>query len=217
MDIPDTFITIRNDFDEVHRLGVRDGLDRSAADALLERIGSVEWSALSHAYGPADDVPGQLAAVVAGDDRTREEAWWNLWGNIHHQGTIYAATRPAVPILLGIAAWQQHPDRGQSLLMLRDIARAEEADDELRALTADGIEPLLARWRDEPEAVRRTLLWLLTALPDLRARHGDLVAELLPPEHRRAWELELGGPSEDWSWDDSDAVNALEEWVTEPL
>jgi hypothetical protein len=44
-------------------------------------------------------VPGQLAAVSVGDDETRDEAWWNLWGNIH-QGTIYEATAPDAVVAL---------------------------------------------------------------------------------------------------------------------
>jgi hypothetical protein len=217
MRIPDTFITIRNGSDEERRLVVREGFDREAAAALLDRVDAVDWTSVSHAYGAADDVPGQLTAVVAGDDTTRNEAWWNLWGNIHHQGTIYEATAPAVPILLGIAAWREHPDRGQALLMLRYVAGADEADADLRAAIESGTEPLLAAWRSEPESVRRPLLWLLPVLPDLRDRHPGLIAETLPDEHRHAWEIELAGASDDWSWDDSDAVNALEEWVTEPL
>jgi hypothetical protein len=94
------------------------------ASALLSQVEGVDWSAVRHAYGPADDVAGQLAAVIAGDADTRAEAWWNLWGNIHHQGDVYEATRPAVPILSGLARWREHPDRTQALIMLREIAAA---------------------------------------------------------------------------------------------
>ena len=198
----------------------------------MERVAAVGWSELYHAYGPATDVPGQLAAVVVGDDDTRAEAWWNLWGNIHHQGTIYEATVPAVPLLLGLAGWREHPDRAQALSMLREIGAAEgvyvwrHGDDEelvtdeaaqarlypvLRATLRSGAAELLDGWRDEPDDVRRALLWLLSVLPDLRAQHETLIAATLPEQHRRAWDLEIAGTAD--SQEEADAVSALEDWV----
>jgi hypothetical protein len=66
--------------------------DLDGAESLLRAVSAVDWSAVHHAYGAASDVPGQLPAVIVGDEETRDEAWWNLRGNIRHQGTIYAAT-----------------------------------------------------------------------------------------------------------------------------
>jgi hypothetical protein len=42
---------------------------------------------------------------------------------------------PAVPVLLGLAAWREHPDRAQVLRMLREIAAAPG---ELRSVVAAG-------------------------------------------------------------------------------
>jgi hypothetical protein len=36
-------------------------------------------------------------------DATRQAAWWELWGNIHHQGSVYEATLPAVDLLIALA------------------------------------------------------------------------------------------------------------------
>ncbi len=177
-------------------------------------------------------MPGQLAAVLVGDDDTRDEAWWNLWGNIHHQGTIYEATVPAVPILLSLAAWREHPDRAQALWMLQEIARAEgvyvgryDDNDEivsdedaqkrlypvLRSTLHAGAEQLLRRWRSEPETVQRALLWLLSALPELRIEHEELVRELLPAPLEGAWAIAIaGGPDSDES---ADEISKLEDWV----
>ena len=66
----------------------------------------------------------QLAAVAVGDDATRTSAWWNLWGNIHHQGTIYGAAVPAVPILGCLSSWRPYPDRAEAIQLLREIAAA---------------------------------------------------------------------------------------------
>ena len=51
---------------------------------------------------------------------------------------------------------------------------------ELQRMLAASATPLLEGWRGQPPDVRRALLWLLSALPDLRATHEDLVEETLP-------------------------------------
>ncbi|HEV3001412.1 MAG TPA: hypothetical protein VGW75_11785 [Solirubrobacteraceae bacterium] len=230
MELPRRFETTYRGAPEQRPIVVRPGVDPAAVDPLLERLQAVDWAELYHAYGPATDVPGQLAAVIVGDDQTRAEAWANLWGNIHHQGTIYEATVPAVPIVLDVAGWREHPDRVEALWMLREIGDAEGvsvwrydsrgeivADEdaqerlypELRSELTAGSARLLERWRSEPDDVQRALLWLLSVLPDLRAQHGDLIREILPERHRRAWELVIAA-----EWDeDEDAVEALEEWA----
>src|SRR3954451_1672251 len=58
---------------------VRPQLDLAAARPLLVQVAAVDWSDVYDAYGPATGVAGQLAAVIVGDDATRDEAWWNLW------------------------------------------------------------------------------------------------------------------------------------------
>jgi hypothetical protein len=215
--------------DEPERpLVVREGLDELLASAALGPVDAVDWDSVAHAYGPARDVPGQLAAVIAGDDASREEAWWNLWGNVHHQGSTYPATLHAVPVLFAVAGWPGHPDRAEALFLLRAIAATQgievwvgdgaHDDEQSRRLTArlratldEGAAPLLARWREEPEAVRRALLMLLPALPGLRERHGDLVAALLPAEHRRGWEVACAGTFA--TDEEGDALDALEAWA----
>jgi hypothetical protein len=206
MHVPPEFTTRRGQAGATRPIVVRPNLD--GAETWLGAVSAVDWSAVHHAYGPASDVPGQLAAVIVGDDETRDEAWWNLWGNIHHQGTIYEATAPAVPILLGLAAWREHPDRAQALLMLREIAAAPG---ELRRVVAAGAAPILDGWRTEPANVQRALLWLLSVDAGLRAEREDLVAAVLPERHRRAWELEIAGSAD--SEEEEDAVVALEDWV----
>jgi hypothetical protein len=69
----------------------RADLDEAQASAVPAGIAEVDWGALYHAYGPASDVPVLLGAVTVGEDATRRAAWWELWGNIHHQGRC---TRP---------------------------------------------------------------------------------------------------------------------------
>ena len=231
MKVPRQFSTMRGG-GEARALAVRPDMAPAQARPLLERVAAIEWHELYHAYGPAVDVPGQLAAAIAGDDGTRAEAWWNLGGNIHHQGTIFEATVPAVPILLSIAGWLEHPDRRQALVLLREIGAADGVyvwrygagnelltlvDEQerlypvLRAELEAGAEELLGQWDDAPEDVRRALLWLLSVLPEVRARHEELVATMLPERHRRAWTLVITESAE--SQEDADAVFELEGWV----
>jgi hypothetical protein len=61
---------------------VREGIDERQAGRVLDLIADTDWSALSHAYGPATNTAAQLAAVVVGDRLTRKRAWDNLWGNL---------------------------------------------------------------------------------------------------------------------------------------
>ena len=228
----DEFKTMRGSGGQTRPIVFLAGLDADEASRLLDAVAAVRWGDLYHAYGPASDVPMQLRAVIVGDEGTREEAWWNLFGNIHHQGTIYEATVPAVPILLGLAGWAEYPDRALALMMLREIAAADGvhvwrfgANDELvtlvdeqrhmytllRTALSDGAARLLDEWRDEEPAISRALLWLLSAMPELRERHAALVAEVLPAKHRHAWELETSRSAE--SQEDADAVFAMEDWV----
>ncbi len=79
-------------------LAGRDGGDVLAG---LDEIG---WAGLSHAYGPAGDVPGLLRALAAGSPADREHALHALYGTIFHQGSRHEATAPAVPFLAGLAA-----------------------------------------------------------------------------------------------------------------
>jgi hypothetical protein len=230
--VPTSFPTRRAPEIEPRAIAARRGVDHEELWRVLEPVESIGWDAVYHAYGPAADVPAQLAAVAVGDDPTRDEAWWNLWSNIHHQGTIYEATLPAVPVLFALAAWHDYPDRSDALLLLREIAAADVVDvwrydddgvvvhdrerrhrlfAELRTALALGTSQIAARWRTEPEPFRRALVWLLSVVPEMRERYQPLVDDTLPAGHREAWEAELlGGPASD---DEFDALVALEEWV----
>lgn len=62
-----------------------------------------DWRALTHAYGPADDVPGLLAtAAAAGPDD--DHAWDDLWSRLCHQSSVYPASYAALPHLAAAAA-----------------------------------------------------------------------------------------------------------------
>ena len=61
-------------------------------------LDSPEWSALSHAYGKASDIPSllrQLETLPASANDS--EPWFSLWSALAHQGDVYSASFAAVP------------------------------------------------------------------------------------------------------------------------
>ncbi|MFE7236380.1 HEAT repeat domain-containing protein [Streptomyces sp. NPDC057596] len=89
---------------------------------LLEGLDEVDWAELGHAYGRAQDVPGQLTALCGHDEAAREGALMSLFNNICHQGTRYSASPYAVPFLTRIALTGPHPVRGGVLWLLTRLA-----------------------------------------------------------------------------------------------
>ncbi|MFI7874443.1 hypothetical protein [Streptomyces salinarius] len=57
-------------------------------------LDAVPWQSLRHAYGPAEDVPELIRALYQDDETAAAEAMHELYGNIHHQGTVYPASPP---------------------------------------------------------------------------------------------------------------------------
>ncbi|MFH8803990.1 HEAT repeat domain-containing protein [Streptomyces sp. NPDC017936] len=91
-------------------------------NAPLAGLDAIGWSELEHAYGPADDVPGQLRALCAEDAEARREALHALYGNIFHQGSRYPASAAAVPFLARMAADVTLHDRTEHLELLAALA-----------------------------------------------------------------------------------------------
>jgi len=91
--------------------------------ALFEGLDDVAWHSLSHAYGPADDVPGLLRNLASDDANVRSEAMHALYGNIWHQGTVYEATAFAVPFLLELVQDESIAARHEILVLLVHLAQ----------------------------------------------------------------------------------------------
>ncbi|MFE7853162.1 HEAT repeat domain-containing protein [Streptomyces sp. NPDC057403] len=92
------------------------------SDDLLAGLEDIDWIALGHAYGSAEDVPGQLRTVCGADEKARERAFRSLFGNIFHQGTRYSASPYAVPFLSRIAVAGPVDARADALLLLTRLA-----------------------------------------------------------------------------------------------
>ena len=84
---------------------------------MLDGLDQVEWSNISHAFGPATNVPWLLRAVAGSDQAARDAAIPELWGTIWHQGTVYEASAYAVPFLARIARQAAMPDSDRAMLV----------------------------------------------------------------------------------------------------
>ncbi|MFJ4672698.1 hypothetical protein [Kitasatospora purpeofusca] len=130
------------------------------SDDLLADLDTIDWAALRHAYGSAQDVPGQLRAVCGPDEEARERAFSSLFGNIFHQGSRYSASPYAVPFLTRIAVAGPAGARADTLLLLTRLAVDWHDEYDLplgidtaawRAATISPEESL--RWYDEQIAI----------------------------------------------------------------
>ncbi|MFJ3927232.1 hypothetical protein [Streptomyces sp. NPDC090022] len=73
----------------------------------------VDWSRLSHAFGPAaPETPAKLAGLVSGDARAVTAALGHLWDDLLHQGSLCSATPAAA---LCVAAVLGDPRGRESL------------------------------------------------------------------------------------------------------
>lgn len=86
--------------------------------AALDGIDKINWAELTHAYGPAEDVPDLLKALASDDQAQREHAFYELYGNIFHQGTRYQATPKAIPFIFNILESQESAEARIELIHL---------------------------------------------------------------------------------------------------
>ncbi|MGW3774191.1 hypothetical protein [Actinomadura verrucosospora] len=100
----------------------------TTARSPLDGLKAVDWAGLHHAYGPADDVPGQLAALLSADAEERHQAHARLRGNVYHQGTRWQVSCHVVPFLTELADDPATPDRAAVVDLLRAVALGDRDD-----------------------------------------------------------------------------------------
>ncbi|MFI1286711.1 hypothetical protein ACH4U5_39185 [Streptomyces sp. NPDC020858] len=141
-------------------------------------IDDIDWAALEHAYGPADDVPDLLRAAGSADAQVRDEALGELFSSLCHQGSVYSATAAAVPFVARLAL-DGPGDRLSLLWLLHGAADGTgRAYLRVRRAVAVALPALLGLAADEDASVRRAMVWIVAAggeasvplLPLLRAR-----------------------------------------------
>ncbi|KAB1986331.1 hypothetical protein [Streptomyces triticiradicis] len=140
-------------------------------------LDDVRWSDLAHAYGPAEDVPELIRALYEDDEEAADEAVYELYGNIHHQGSVYQASAPAVPFLAH--AVLHAPGKREDLLMLLAVLADHSPDlvesphwpgSDTAAICAElrGVLPELLPCLTDPErGVRRAALRTVASVADL--------------------------------------------------
>ncbi|EAY31682.1 HEAT repeat domain-containing protein [Microscilla marina] len=124
----------------------------------FDKLYEVDWKNTTHAYGEATDVPLQIMKLCSEDNETREEAWWQLWGNLFHQGSRYPASVLAVPYFIDLLKYEQVADKEKIMQYLlgltlgypeyyihtslnyeRDILNFESEDEALMAELYHGV------------------------------------------------------------------------------
>ncbi len=78
---------------------------------MVNDLDSIDWSSMSHADGPAADVPVWLRAMASPDPEARERAFSGFYSAAHHQGDVYACTAASLPFLFALADDPTAPDR----------------------------------------------------------------------------------------------------------
>jgi hypothetical protein len=87
------------------------------------------WKTLSHAYGPATDIPALLGRA-AHDMRPGHKpgsTWFDLWSALCHQGDTYTASYAAAPHLIALAPAHLQHNRYDPLFLTAciELARLE--------------------------------------------------------------------------------------------
>lgn len=95
--------------------------------ALFSRLDQVDWASLSHAYGPAEDVPGLVRGLVSPLSEEREESLDGMLGAVHHQGDVYDSTVAVLPFLFEALAERTAPGRAEVLGLIGSIAASAAA------------------------------------------------------------------------------------------
>ena len=125
---------------------------------MLEGVDGVNWSALTHAHGPADDVPGNLQALISHDQRAARAALQKLGRSIFHQGSVNEATVAAIPFLAEVALAPSVNERIRVHVLVLLAAAANpyfvgEVERDCRAAVARVL-PSLKKLLEEPSIVR---------------------------------------------------------------
>jgi hypothetical protein len=89
---------------------------------MLEGLDTIDWASLRHAYGQASNVPGWLRALLSPNAKVRQEAIYELFGTIYHQGTVYSATAAAVPFLDELLTAPNVQDKSSLACLIASIA-----------------------------------------------------------------------------------------------
>jgi len=176
-------------------------------------LNDVPWANIKHAYGPAVDVPDLISALVSSDVEVRGTAWYELHGNLWHQGTIYEATAYAVPFFLQLLKSEVVPNKHEILIYLARLFLGRSYWDVHKELTSslqEVTKPQFAEtlrtelsWVDATKQAIRTGKKTYLTAPGEGYRIKDCGC-LSPRAHRRKRKRGLGGNRRElriiWNW-----------------
>ncbi|HEX5999642.1 MAG TPA: hypothetical protein VFZ16_09630 [Hyphomicrobiaceae bacterium] len=143
---------------------------------MLEGLDQVPWRQLHHAFGTAEDVPALIRALASTEESERSSAFYELHGNLWHQGTIYEATPHAVPFLIDLATAQEIPGRSELLSYLGMLAGGSSYTDVHRGIA----KPQNAAFRRQ---LQRELAWVAQTRRAVKAGEALYSACLKAAEH----------------------------------
>lgn len=145
----------------------------------------LDWSALSHAYGPATDLPDLLRALRSPQEQRRAQAAEQFRTRALHQGSRYPATAAAVPYLIGLLADDGAPDRTLGHELLVEILPEQELN-RLSGRRPHRLGPRLHELAEQrsDRFLARQQEWL---------RHGTYHRPEIDPAQRQAYEAVHAG------------------------
>ncbi|MEW6730178.1 MAG: HEAT repeat domain-containing protein [Acidobacteriota bacterium] len=133
---------------------------------VLKGLDQINWSALTHAYGQAEDVPSLLRALLSQDKDHREFACQLLHETIWHQGDICQASAYTVPFLYAMLEASETPDKALVAFLIASLADGQpsweriladkEREAEWRIILARSGESLEARVIKERAEIKAT-------------------------------------------------------------
>jgi len=174
---------------------------------MRDEILDIDWARLRHAYGPATDTPGHLAALRGDDQDAIYAAIEHLDTAVLHQGFAHSATAPAARIVADLID-RSAVDPGVRDILLQylgwvaeaavDAERQETFRPHLPALHAALAETYRTVWRfvdaENPDVralATRAAVWHVRTAP-LAVHRPDVVALLRRREadgEHRAWHV----------------------------
>ncbi|GAA3208145.1 hypothetical protein ACFO1B_18785 [Dactylosporangium siamense] len=134
-----------------------------------DELDTIDWTALTHAYGEAEDLPELVRALYDAD--AAGDALHELYATVWHQGSVYPATAAAVPFLAHAAVHGADPAGVLRLLTHIADRPAEELGHPVAVAV---VEASAAAAVDLLPAARH-------ADADLRARYARLAAAVPLP------------------------------------
>ena len=146
----------------------------------LDQLDAIPWSQISHAHGPASDVPNQIRALASPDAADRNAAFGELFGNIWHQGTVYEASIHALPFLIELLRNEvvPEPDRASLAMLVACIITGRGYWEVHQSITLTN--PFTKRTASNPKDLSEKIAKERQVVAEIRHRGTDAVELLLP-------------------------------------